>query len=546
MADQDQNTTLRGIDYASTFEFTRLFRCFRLAISPMKLGFGLLMIVVLFMGGQLMDVIAGGRVAPDEFQAYRMLNGAKEFKDYQDASARNTAASAITYLAKRSPLGLSQASKLIDPEGKTPVSWDEVEAAIQSSYASKIEKAQGPDQKQDLSAKRAAAIRGLEELKPKGVFETALKAKLDVFSRLSMAAVQLRIGLDQLDPDVRSSQDSIIGCLRVLVVELPGWLWHGHMWFTVVWVIFSLLVWALFGGAISRLAVMEAGRDEPLRPWEALCYVARRYRSYVLAPITPALLIIVIGLLMAVVGMLFNVVGLDVIAGLLYVLAIIGGVFMALVLVIGLIGGVHLMYPCLSAEGSDWFDAFSRSFNCVYSRPWKLIFYSLVGLVYGAATYLFVGVLAFVVLYLTQRTTGAWVSGGWALAPADTGGPYFDGIFPPPQFGELAYSPDWESLGPSGKVAAIFTMVWVHIVIGLVGAYAISFYVSAYSVIYLLLRRDCDGTDFSEIYVDPEPEPQPDKVEPAESAAARPETPAAEASATEPAAGDSQTADPSS
>ena len=36
------------------------------------------------------------------------------------------------------------------------------------------------------------------------------------------------------------------------------------------------------------------------------------------------------------------------------------------------------------------------------------------------------------------------------------------------------------------------------------------------------------GTDLSEIYTDPEPEPQPDKVEPTESSQARPETPAAD------------------
>ena len=38
-------------------------------------------------------------------------------------------------------------------------------------------------------------------------------------------------------------------------------------------------------------------------------------------------------------------------------------------ILLGLTGGFNLMYPTIAVEGSDSFDAISRSFSYVYARP---------------------------------------------------------------------------------------------------------------------------------------------------------------------------------
>jgi hypothetical protein len=63
-------------------------------------------------------------------------------------------------------------------------------------------------------------------------------------------------------------------------------------------------------------------------------------------------------------------------------LAILSGFLMALIL-IGALLGAPLFAPAVGAEGTDSFDAISRGFSYVYSRPWHYGWYQLVSAVYG-------------------------------------------------------------------------------------------------------------------------------------------------------------------
>jgi len=98
----------------------------------------------------------------------------------------------------------------------------------------------------------------------------------------------------------------------------------------------------------------------------------------------------------------------------------------------------------------------------------------------------------------------------------------FEAIFPAPELGALSYEVDWTRLDRSGKAAAAIIRVWVYLTIGLLAAFAISFYFCSNTWVYLLLRRSADGTDFEEVYLE--------TAEPGRTAGAPPdeiETPAA-------------------
>jgi hypothetical protein len=317
-----------------------------------------------------------------------------------------------------------------------------------------------------------------------GIFQTARDLEIRNFEGLVQSVLQLRPGLDQLTTAPRLVDGpTVIGSLRNLAF-VPLWLWNAHTGFFLVYVTIATVLWSLLGGAISRQAVVEAANERLVPASEAIGYSSRRWGWYIMAPMLAPAAIVVMALLLSVVGLLFYVPVLNILAALLYVAALGLGFVMALLLV-GWLAGMNLIYPAISAEGTDGFDAMSRAFSYVFARPWRFIGYSVVALIYGALTYMLVGIFVYLTIALAQWATGMWVSG-------------FDEVLPQPTFGRLSYT--LGQLTGTRAAAGNVILVWVHLVIGLLGAYAISYYFSAYSVIYLLLRKYTDGTDTTEVH----------------------------------------------
>src|SRR5207302_1928949 len=157
---------------------------------------------------------------------------------------------------------------------------------------------------------------------------------------------------------------------------------------------------------------------------------------------------------------------------------------------LGTIGGFNLMYPTIAVEGSDSFDAISRSFSYVYARPWKTLFYTLIAIIYGALTYLFVRLFLFIMLSATHHVVGWWV---WSHAPNDVN--LWPMLWTPPSFWSLPYDIDFLALNSDQDIGAGLISIWVYLTISLPGAYAISYYFSANTIIYYLLRNDVDATE---------------------------------------------------
>jgi hypothetical protein len=193
------------------------------------------------------------------------------------------------------------------------------------------------------------------------------------------------------------------------------------------------------------------------------------------------------------------------------------------------------MYPTIAVEGSDSFDAISRSFSYLYARPWRLGFYSLVALFYGVLTYTFVQLFIFLILALTHYfcDIGVFVNAGGGV-------PLWTTMWPKPMFNQLIYNVRSDLLGSGANIGAFCLSVWVYLLISLLGAYAISFFLSANTIIYYLMRHEVDATELDDVYVEqtdedfveappatPAPAPQaaPDEMSREEAAAAPVPTP---------------------
>ena len=174
-------------------------------------------------------------------------------------------------------------------------------------------------------------------------------------------------------------------------------------------ILWTLLVWAFFGGIITRMAVLQFAGKEAGGLKEAVKFVSTRFGSYFLSPMVPLGIIAVVIIGSVVFGLvhMIPILG-DLVDGLFWFIPLGFGFVMALLLA-GLIG-YPLMYPTLSAEGSDTFDALSRSYNYVYESPWSYLWYAFISIVYGAVVVFFVVLMASLTVYL-----GKWAVGGDAV-----------------------------------------------------------------------------------------------------------------------------------
>ncbi|RPI58923.1 MAG: hypothetical protein EHM48_09645, partial [Planctomycetaceae bacterium] len=215
---------------------------------------------------------------------------------------------------------------------------------------------------------------------------TAYSARMDNKDRTTPPAV------DAVPLAAVENAPGFLVCL-LMCVQGFAWLFSEHWVFAALLTAFSLGVWALFGGAIYRVAALHAAREEKISIVHALKFSIDKFASFVTAPLLPVAIILVLALVMDVLVLLMNVPYLSAIYGLfvgaLFFVFLLMGLAAAFLLA-GLVGGGALMYPTIAVEGSDSFDAISRSFSYVLSRPWRAGLYGLVALVYGTITYLVV------------------------------------------------------------------------------------------------------------------------------------------------------------
>ena len=333
------------------------------------------------------------------------------------------------------------------------------------------------------------------------MFATVLHGELSAFSELIRAAARLDFGVGAVAAGGGlAAGGGVLGALYRMVVGVPGWAWANHPWFFVMLTGWGLVVSMVLGGGIARLAAVEACLKQRHGVPEAARFVSPRALWLVLAPLIPLAVVALIWLgLAAVGGVLFSVPGLNLLGGLGYgVLLLVGLVGAALLIFTGL--GAGLFPAAIAVEGTDGFDAVSRVFTFLICRSLRFLALSAVVLVYGALTTVLVGVVVFAALWFTRAATGAWTDG--------LVGVYRDG-----GFGRMpSGAPTTE--GTAGATAALVG-VWARLAFGAWVAYAVSYFFTSQTWVYLLLRREVDGTDLEEGFDDAEaPVAVVDKTEP--------------------------------
>lgn len=309
--------------------------------------------------------------------------------------------------------------------------------------------------------------------------------------------------------------------------------------------IWELIVWGLVGGAITRIAALKFTRDEAPGLVAALKHAARKLPSYSLPPLVALVWAAVFAVQLVVVGFAMRLDFLALLAAIFWPFVLLLGLLMA-ILLLGALAGWPLMWATVSVEGTDAFDALSRSFAYTYHRPFRLLWYVL-----------FAALLAVISMFVVKLFAASAIAlGDWsvawglddatmakvvrvdddprnvlppappvdvedvppsidgaktdaAVAPADAttagavvtddvadaaGGTADDGAADESERGERT---------PMQRVAHWFITTWKWVVAALAAGYQAGFLWVAAVGVYLLMRRDIDGVQLNEVYVDP-------------------------------------------
>lgn len=245
--------------------------------------------------------------------------------------------------------------------------------------------------------------------------------------------------------------------------------------------LWALIVWSLFGGAITRSAALWMAREDRLSFRRSLVWGMWKWPSYFGGPVFPLLGVLLAVIPAALVCWLLKSDAGVLALGIAWPLILACGLTLAILLV-GLLFGWPLMWPTVSAEGTDSFDALSRSYSYTYQRPVHYLFYAAVAGILGTLAWIVVLIFANGVIEFSYWAA-SWGSGGARIREiqATMNDPQAKGMF------------------GTGAHAIGF---WVTVVKTIAFSFLFSYFWCAVTGIYFLLRQSVDGTELDEVAVD--------------------------------------------
>jgi hypothetical protein len=264
-------------------------------------------------------------------------------------------------------------------------------------------------------------------------------------------------------------------CARVGSVLNP---FHGgiaHLVLSVAILCLLLGIWSYHGGIISRLAVLEYARDDLPTLSEAESSVRARKPSYFLAPVTPVLLVLCLAVMGGVIGL---------VASIPYVgpiLLLVPGLPVAMILallilfltIVGLMA-FGMMMPAVSADGKGAFETWTTTYSYVLWGFSRFLVYSLLAGAVGIVAVIAACALAQLLVYLVVQLISLGFIGSipWMIQAGGAGA-------------GSAYTAFFQAI-----VSIILLLMLVLPV-----AYAASYFFSANSIIFLLMRKHIDNVD---------------------------------------------------
>jgi hypothetical protein len=272
--------------------------------------------------------------------------------------------------------------------------------------------------------------------------------------------------------------------------------------YVVVLGLWELAAWALAGGAITRIAALALARDSRVGLLEGLRYGALKWPNYFLSTLLPLAGVVALGFIVGVIyGLIMRADFGVLVMSFLWPLMLVAA-FVIAILLLGLLFGWPLMWPTISVEGTDSFDALSRSYSYTFHRPIAYLFYAILAAVIGLLA-------AFVVYYFIEWTTelafwsASWGAGSARIQVIKQLRAQLEALRIAPAEARDAALQNYSGTLQFGAHVLNF---WINCVVLLGTSYFFSFFWTAATAIYYLLRSSVDGTEPDEVSVEQQEE----------------------------------------
>jgi hypothetical protein len=466
VADTDRRIVVEGVEFAQLAQFPKILRAVTSSFQPARLVLGLLMVAALMTVGRIWDGVTPNTVPPAGLAA----------PAWSDEDAQRSQAVLREVLAAWAPDE--------QPEGELTAAG--VSAAVHAAYrAERPALVQAARETDDGAARLKtrdeaylAAIVRIESARPRGIFEAAVGHVSRSFNGMVRGLVTFELG----------GEAGFFANVKDLFVTTPIRLWNHDKIFTIVYGLIFVIIIAVGGGGLARMAAVEVALDEKLRLQEALDFALGSWRRLVLSLLLPLLIAAFLVILLLVGGWFLMLPWVDVLGGALYGVALLIG-FGVVFLMVGYAMGFSLLVPAVACENCDAADAQQRAYAYVLSRPLHLLGYGVVLIIGLALGFVLASLFAVAMLNVTGALLAA-VSPNPAVDVAH-GFKLFD-LSP----GSAASVP----LQMHSAWSAWLVVFWQTVVISLVTGYVFANYFCASTIIYLLMRQACDGQELSEIW----------------------------------------------
>jgi hypothetical protein len=160
------------------------------------------------------------------------------------------------------------------------------------------------------------------------------------------------------------------------------------------------------------------------------------------------------------------------------------------------------MWPAISAENGDAFEALSRSFGYSLQRPFHYLFYAVIATLFAALCWIFVAAFAMTVVHI------AWWGASWGAGYDYSVEPDMPAVRRVADLREIVSMtrPPEDRVGGTLWTGTRILRFWDTLVYSIASAIAYSLFFCLASAIYLLLRQVDDETEFDEVYMEDEDE----------------------------------------
>ncbi len=297
-------------------------------------------------------------------------------------------------------------------------------------------------------------------------------------------------------PTVAGSQ-----LLNALVAAFASESWKVYL--PLALILFGLLaIWSWAGGAITRIASLDYARDESIGLVDALRYSGKKFWSYYWAPVAPILGALFFVLLNTLAGVVAKIKFMELLLILGFPVIILFSLLILFVVVVGVIG-CWLMIPTISADGSDAFDSMSRAYSYVLSQSSKYFMNLAVAVAFGTAAIALASITTSLLIHTAFNTVELGMGEKFQVIAGA-----INGVIQPAGLAASYSIPMQIRMAFSGLPSTAMAIT----VAGLLGyllllklvvwSVAAAYVGSAQTVLYLLMRKEVDGTEIADIYVE--------------------------------------------